>query len=548
MIFCESFTPPDCKPMDPRFDRRDVYIITQNALADGTYLQYIRSQYFRSAEVDPPFFQELLRGPEESKEDYTTNFLAVLAYHLLDKPLTARGAGIEARWRKEGVYPPKEIYTPSPDDLQNCFSEYTQDVSQRSQLGQLQPGEVVNPVTNADGRVSIQVAGEVAVMKINGLLCKVIFDHNPGNEFFVEESFPLDWMYPHETPFGVIMKINRQALPSLPADVFKRDHEFWSQYSGRLIGNWITYDTSIKQIADFAEKVYLHRDTSGFQGSQKFIRDDHAQQAFSKLRSSIGGMYAWRLGAMPQSPTPPEYLPKNDTERQELIRETDFAFKQSFAFCPYSPEAVFRYVNFLAMFNRLDDAILVAQTCSDFDPYNGQVAGLVKQLKEMKKQSAGRSQFETELQRMETEARTNPTNFQNIFNLASAYFQMRQTDRVVALFDQALASPSISPTEVGVIAQFFAQTGNMPKLETTLEKLSTLVPNEPEPWYDLAATKLTLGKTSESLQDLRTSLDLSAKRLKQDPKARDMLAELRKDHRFDSLRNLPEFQKIVPPN
>ena len=31
MIFCESFIPPRCKPRDPKFDRRDVYIITQNA-------------------------------------------------------------------------------------------------------------------------------------------------------------------------------------------------------------------------------------------------------------------------------------------------------------------------------------------------------------------------------------------------------------------------------------------------------------------------------------------------------------------------------------
>ena len=46
-------------------------------------------------------------------------------------------------------------------------------------------------------------------MMINGLLCKVIFDHNPTNEFYVEESFPLEWMYPYETPFGIIMKINR---------------------------------------------------------------------------------------------------------------------------------------------------------------------------------------------------------------------------------------------------------------------------------------------------------------------------------------------------
>ena len=103
---------------------------------------------------------------------------------------------------------------------------------------------------------------------------------------------------------------------------------------------------------------------------------------------------------------------------------------------------VFRYINFLAMLNRLDDAIIVTQTCSDFDPYNSQVASLVKQLEGMKKQSAGRAQFETELQRMENEARTNPTNFQNIFSLASVYFQMRQTDRVIELFDQASGQPA----------------------------------------------------------------------------------------------------------
>jgi tetratricopeptide (TPR) repeat protein len=548
MIFCESFMPPGCKPLDPKFNRRDVYLITQNALADGTYLQYLRAQYFRSAQKDPPFFQELLRGPQERREDYDTNILARLAYSILDKPLMSRGARIEAQWRKEGVYPPKEIYIPSPDDLQNSFSEYTEDVGRRAQTGQLQPGEIVTPVTNANGQVSIQVAGEVAVMKINGLLCKVIFDHNPTNEFYVEESFPLDWMYPYETPFGVIMKINRQVVPAYSPDVFQKDHAFWSQYSARLIGNWITYDTTVKQIADFAEKVYLHRDSSGFKGSQEFIRDDHAQQAFSKLRSSIAGLYAWRLGALGQVPTPPEYLPQNETERQELIREADFAFKQAFAFCPYSPEVVFRYINFLAMLGRFDDAIILTQTCLDFDPYNSSVAGLVKQLQEMKKSSAGRAQFTTQLQRMEDEARTNPTNFQNIFSLASVYFQMRQTDRVGELFDQVLANPHVSPNEIGVIAQFYAQTGNLPKLENAVEKLAAIAPGEPEPWYDLAAVKIVLGKTSESLQDLQTSLALSAQRLKQNPQARDLLAEVRKDHRFDAIRNLPEFQKLVPPD
>ena len=548
MIFCESFVPPSCKPMDPNFDRRDVYLITQNALADGTYLQYLRAQYFRSAQKDPLFFQELLRGPEERTDDYRTNILARLAGVILDGPLRKRGANIEAQWRKEGVYPSKEIYIPSNEDSQRCFEDYTQDVARRAQIDQLQQGEVMNLVTNADGRVSVQVSGQVAVMKINGLLCKVIFDHNPDNDFFVEESFPLDWMFPHETPSGVIMKINRQPLSSLPEDVFKKDHEFWSQYSQRLIGNWITYDTSVKEITDFAEKVYLHRNLAGFKGSREFIRDDNAQKAFSKLRSSIAGIYAWRLGVLMGTPTPPQYLPKNEIERQQLVKEVDFAFKQSFAFCPYSPEATYRYINFLIQFNRLDDAVLVAQTCLNFDPNNGAIENLVKQLKEIKKHGTERTQLETELQRMQNEARTNPSNFQNVFKLAAFFLQLQQTNHVVELFDQTLAVSNITPDALGAIAQFYAQTGNLLKLKGVLEKLTTIVPDQPEPWYDLATLNVVLGKTDESIQNLRNCLDLNIKRLQHNPKARNLLVEARKDQRFDPLRSLPEFQKLVPPN
>jgi tetratricopeptide (TPR) repeat protein len=542
MIFCESFVPPNCKPMDPKFDRRGVYIITQNALADGTYLDYIRAQYNRSTQQDPPFFREFLKyvlGIPFGQDSAFVRGISNVAYDLLDVPFTKFGARVEARRRAEGVYPPKEIYTPTPEDSQDCFRDYMDDAARRKQTGQLQPGEYVD--VQSDGRV--QVSGQVSVMMINGLLCKVIFDHNPTNDFYVEESFPLQWMYPYETPSGVIMKINRNPLPELSDDIFKKDHEFWSKYSDRLIGNWITYDTTVQQIADFAEKVYLQNNFSGFTGDRKFMRDDDAQKSFSKLRSSIAGVYAWRLGQQ----CPPEYRQKTEASQQALIRETDFAFKQSFAYCPYSPEAVFRYVQFLMQFNRLDDALIVAQTCLKLDPYNDQTKGLVNQLQEFKKQSAARGQVENQLQQMENETRNNPTNFQNIFKLAEIYLQMQQTDRVITLFDQALANTNIPPDGIGLIAQFYAQAGNLPKLESTLEILAKALPNRPEPWYDLAALKAVIGKNGEALQDLHTSLDLSAARLKTNSVARDLLAEARKDQRFDSLRNLPDFQKLVPP-
>ena len=220
-------------------------------------------------------------------------------------------------------------------------------------------------------------------MNINGLLTKVIFDHNPKNEFFVEESFPLDWMYPYLTPFGIIMKINRQPLPSLTEDILNRDHQFWKQFSKRLTGDIIDYDTPLKQITDWIEKTYLRHDLNGFTGDRRFLHDDDAQKSFSKLRSSIGGIYAWRLGPL----SPPEYRPKNDAEYQRLLKETDFAFRQAFAFCPYSPEAVFRYAQLLLQLRRFDDAFLVAETCLKLDPYNGQVRGLLESIRSYKKQS-----------------------------------------------------------------------------------------------------------------------------------------------------------------
>jgi tetratricopeptide (TPR) repeat protein len=547
MIFCESFIPHRCQPVeDQKFDRRDVYLITQNALADGTYLDYLRAQYNRSQQKDPPFFSEFLKyvlGIPLGPNNGFVNAISDAAYHVLDVPFTKLGAKIEARRRAQGVYPPNEIYIPSPEDSQNCFQQYTEDVARRQQLNQLKPGEDVH--VDPSGRV--QVSGQVAVMMINGLLCQVIFDHNPTNEFYVEESFPLDWMYPYETPSGIIMKINRNPVMSLSVNVYKKDHEFWSKYSDRLVGNWITYDTTVKEIGDFAQRVYLGNNYAGYKGDRKFVRDDDAQKAFSKLRSSIAGMYAWRLG---QS-CPAEYRPKTEADMKLLVQETDFAFKQAFAFCPYSPEAVFRYVNFLLTFNRLDDAEIVAETCLKLDPFNDQVKGLVGQLQEFKKQSGVR----TQLQQMQTEAATNPNDFKNILALGSLYAQMQDTNRAFELFraasgfiDQELTNANARPDNLAAMAQICVALGNAPKLESTLARIIVLQPDQPEPRFDLAALEAITGKTNEALKNLGVCLDLSAKRRLTNPAARDLVAEARNDARFNTLRNEPGFQKLIPAN
>ena len=112
-----------------------------------------------------------------------------------------------------GMYGAK-IYTPTDEDSEKTLQDYTQDVAQRRSKNQLKPGEDVT--VGADGKV--QVSGQMARIQVKALLAKLIFDKNPDREFYIEESFPFDWMYPYLEPHGLIFKINRQPLPGLSDD------------------------------------------------------------------------------------------------------------------------------------------------------------------------------------------------------------------------------------------------------------------------------------------------------------------------------------------
>jgi tetratricopeptide (TPR) repeat protein len=513
MIFCESFIPPQ-KRRDPAFDRRDVYIITQNALADGTYLNYIRAHYNRSTQKDPPFFQEL----------FHTQLLAPL-----DDLFLNVGARVESRRRAEGVYPPKEIYCPSADDSRRTFDDYMSDFQRRMAANQLKPGEDFRIIND-----KIQVSGQVSVMQINGLLTKIIFDRNPTNEFYVEESFPLDWMFPYLTPFGIIMRINREPVPEFTDEIVRKDHEFWSLYSQRMIGNWINYDTPIKDICDFAERVYLRGDFKGFSGSPKFVRDNDAQKAFSKLRSALGGLYAWRFN-----------VARTEAERSRLLREAEFAFKQSFALCPFSPEAVFRFVPLLANLGRIDDAILLTRMCNRFDPENKQVRDLLGNLESVKNNQADANRLQNQLADHQRQFSTNSNNMQAAFGMVSDYLQLQQTQAAVIFLDQLVARPLSDVNALLTAAQVYAHLGQVTKLETTLKRIALLMPGSPEVWYDLAAAQTALKNNAEALNSLGQALTLSDQRRTKQADAKDLRQMASQDARFGLLRSLPEFQKVM---
>jgi tetratricopeptide (TPR) repeat protein len=500
MIFCESFIAPKYKPRDPEFDRRDVYIITQNALADGTYLNYIRAHYNRSTQQDPYFFSELLRSKRAVHEG-RTGILARAALPL-DRFFTGLGHRVEEKRRARGVYPPKEIHTPSPKESEIAFHEYIADAQRRARLNQLKPGEDVKFVGQ-----NVQVSGQVAVMALNGLLTKVIFDRNPDHEFYVEESFPLDWMFPHLTPFGIIMKINRQQVPEITEEMMRKDHEFWRKYSERLIGDIITYDTTIKEVCDFAERVYLRRDYRGFQGDRKFVRNTVAQKSFSKLRSAIGGLYSWRL-----SPDcPPELRPKGLAEQQRVLKEAEFALLQSYAFCPYSPEAVMKLMNVLLPSGRIADAMLVTQTSLKFDPTNPHFRFLLDQLEKMTSQQPMQAPpQDAAYAKAEELFRRDPSNLQAALDLANAYRQHQRQEAATQILDYIAAHPGADVAMLLSVAQAYAEMGSSVKLDAVLQKLSSMAsplleryranPSDIQTAFQLVSVYIVSRQTNDAVQ------------------------------------------------
>jgi hypothetical protein len=107
------------------------------------------------------------------------------------------------------------------------------------------------------------------------------------------------------------------------------------------------------------------------------VTNQFATGAYSKLRLSIAGLYDWRMTT---------YKVGTD-DKARLKAEADYAFRQAYAMCPTSAEALYRLVSFLLTQNRFGDALLVAQTTQKLAPDNPEFQSLVTSLAEYEMQN-----------------------------------------------------------------------------------------------------------------------------------------------------------------
>ncbi len=465
MIFCESRVSPrdryQDRYLDPEggknFDRRDVYIITQNALADSTYMSYIRDHY------------------DYSRPDPNNPVT-------LERRAPWQRAVFRWAWRRmhrDTMYPKQPIWIPSEEDTQRAFREYVDDVRARQARGER---------LSADEQVSfeggaVQVRGVQGVMNINGILTRWIFERNRDkHSFYVEESYVIPWMYPYLSPAGIIMKINKDPLPSP-----QENPALWDQIVER-------------------DRAYWDKLVADFEARPEFRRDSDAQKTFSKLRSAIGGIYAYR----------------------KLHSAAEYAFQQARRLCKESPEANFRLAQLYMDLGRPNDAITVLRELQQLDPLNVKIQSAISQIQDSQK-------IPEEIARLEAARARDPHNLQLLGQIASLYARIGQGNRIPPLFFSYLGQPDVPAENMLQIAQFFLQNGNLNDGLRALQILTQRYPQNPVGYYGQAVIFTAQQHPDEAINALAKAIEL-------DPAIRQRAAT---DSQLGALRNHPRFQQLI---
>jgi len=260
------------------------------------------------------------------------------------------------------------LYIPSRADWQSALADYASDAKARMAADKLKPGEKISEDESGKWKPD----SHVAWMEVNARLAKLIFDKNPSREFYIEESMPMEWMYPQLSPHGLILKLNRKPLVTLSESTVKTNREYWRDQTRRWIGDWLTNETPAKVLAEFLEDVYGQKNFTGFKGDEDYVMGRpgrNGQILYAHLRLGQAHVYEWQMNHA----TTPE-------DKERMQRELDLAYRQSIALHPYNVETVKQYVTLLKDQERLSDARRLLKAGRTLNPRSNRLRELAEEL------------------------------------------------------------------------------------------------------------------------------------------------------------------------
>ena len=365
-------------------DSPDIFVITQNALADNTYLDYMRNRHGH------------------------------------------------------------RIHLPSKEDANRAFQQYVEDVRE----GRIPAGA---EVAVKDGRVSVQ--GIAGVMMINGILARMIFEENKDrHEFYVEESYVIEWMLPHLEPHGLIMRLHSEPINFTPA-IVKRDFDFWEARAQELIDDPL------------------------------FIDSEAARRTYSKLRSAIAGLYAHR----------------------RMFDDAEQAFRQAIDLYPESPEASFRLADLFLNQRRYMEALSTMEALHTLDPANTRVQSYLTQIRDMERKDGRR-------QALEDQSAAGDLGLEDRLELAHLYQRLQKADAFEKHIRTMLKDNDLPPSAYLQIGEMCVDSHRLDLVAMALERYLEREPNNEDIWIDLAATLTSLNQPDEALHAVGRAIDVAGEK------------------------------------
>ncbi len=430
-----SVYPKETKELGHGFDRRDVTVVTQNALCDTYYAQYIRDQY------DPRF--------RPQPKDWTP---------------------FEKWLGRDKAYPATSVTCVSDDELRQCWAEYENrpEVRQRVASG----GPMIRGGTND-------------VFDINGIVAQKIFEKNKKDHtFYIEQSVPIDWMYPYLMPAGLIFKLSTEPMTDYQ-DFLKNagvdeDRKFWDAYAQRLLND------------------------------PHFHLDSDAVLAFGKLAFWHADLYRWR---------------HMDEQQEHWLR-------LAIQLCPQLQDAVQSLAHLYMSQKRFDEAIALVEKARRDDPRNETYGQLLALLREAKT-------FGHREEELRTQLAQSPYDVDLNMRLAELLQDEGKLDELNDRMRTIAGLTNWDHDGMAAIIQYYVnQEHNSNAAIAFLEERAKIDPKAGELIYSLAALDASVGRKDEALRNLAQAILLGGT---------NAMMSARIDPRFAPFQDDPQFQSMLNP-
>ncbi len=417
MILGES-TQPQWAKRDPGFDRRDLYIITQNGVGEGLYRKYLADHY----------------GP--------------------DRPAPKNAF---ERWLgREDAYPKKPLLFPTDDEIHAAVEKEMEKDS---------AGGGPNPVA------------------AHSVVTRLIWEKNKeSHDFFVEESFPLEWSYDHALPHGLVYKINKEPLKELPADVVKKDMAFWNAYVEALLQN------------------------------PEFGEDFDAQRSFSKLRTTTGHLY----------------------KHWKMPKEAEIAYRQSLLLWPGNPESINGLNNLLWDRGDYDGVIKILEPANAADPNN-------IPLWRLRVFAEKRKELEGDIRKLTDELVKNPKDREKTEKLMELYTSTGETNKMTELLGRSVGLFHDDPDFLRKAIQY-GEMNDLPGQEVAAaQKLVAAGTNSADDYLLLARAFFRNNDKTNFYSAARTAIQKGGLPIREAVFEHPLFAPWREEDEFKNLKNpLPE--------